>query len=328
MESYNKYVAFIRGITIPEKININSADIETGSYLDFLKSGGAKNKWPAHYSQIMGLIFSYEKPSLNDSDFEEIYSIRDCFIYASSIVVGTKVGYTEDRKQRSSGGASGSFIGPHKDFPDDLMDSNRVQNIIGVTRLLIDIVPGNTKLKWVVERYMSGLHKGTYSSHEGRFATPLSKNLDVLVDYIIVLESLFGDSQPNSITYKIAMKVAFYIGNGYVDKTDKYHRANIFEFIKACYDLRSRFVHGESKIRFMKIFNKVQNLEGTSTGEAGIIHYIIQRLKGYTSSCLLKLINSIHSDRLKISDLHSHIDHIILNEKSWVDFVISEKSSS
>ena len=61
---------------------------------------------------------------------------------------------------------------------------------------------------------------------------------DRLLDLVIALDALFGDGEPGSITYKVAMRGASWLyplGDG---------RADAFRKIKRLYGLRSRAVHG------------------------------------------------------------------------------------
>ena len=61
---------------------------------------------------------------------------------------------------------------------------------------------------------------------------------DRLIDLIVTLESLFGDGEPGSIAYKVAMRCACWLypqGDG---------RVKICSQIKDCYSMRSKAVHG------------------------------------------------------------------------------------
>ena len=60
-----------------------------------------------------------------------------------------------------------------------------------------------------------------------------------LASYIPVFETLFGCGSSSEITYKISLRLAYYIG------TDKDDKANIMELIKRVYNIRSRYFHGD-----------------------------------------------------------------------------------
>ncbi len=60
-----------------------------------------------------------------------------------------------------------------------------------------------------------------------------------IASYVPILETLFGCGNSTEITYRISLRVAFYIG---IDKND---RSDIIELIKRVYNIRSRYFHGD-----------------------------------------------------------------------------------
>lgn len=58
-------------------------------------------------------------------------------------------------------------------------------------------------------------------------------------NYIIALESLFGNSETNDLTFKLSYRIPLFF------YTDRDEREAIHTAIKAGYDIRSRFLHGD-----------------------------------------------------------------------------------
>lgn len=58
-------------------------------------------------------------------------------------------------------------------------------------------------------------------------------------NYILMAECLFSADDNKEITYKIAQRIANYIGSSIVEKKQ------IFKFIKKAYDVRSKYLHGQ-----------------------------------------------------------------------------------
>ena len=75
-----------------------------------------------------------------------------------------------------------------------------------------------------------------------RFSSSYEKRdlADRMIDLVIALEALFGDGEPGSITYKLAMRGACWL------HATKNERRAAFDTIKKLYRHRSRVVHGNS----------------------------------------------------------------------------------
>lgn len=65
---------------------------------------------------------------------------------------------------------------------------------------------------------------------------------NIFLDTMFVLENLFLRNTSQELKYKLSMRMAYILGDN-----DKTKREDIFTFIKDCYDIRSKIVHG-SKI--------------------------------------------------------------------------------
>lgn len=65
---------------------------------------------------------------------------------------------------------------------------------------------------------------------------------NIFLDTMFVLENLFLRNTSQELKYKLSMRMAYILGDD-----DKTKREDIFTFIKGCYDIRSKIVHG-SKI--------------------------------------------------------------------------------
>ena len=78
---------------------------------------------------------------------------------------------------------------------------------------------------------------------------------DRLIDLVIALEALFGDSDSSSTTYKMAMRGACWL---YAKESDR-HAA--FRTIKKLYGYRSRIVHGNSALGKDLTGQQVNDLE-------------------------------------------------------------------
>jgi len=65
---------------------------------------------------------------------------------------------------------------------------------------------------------------------------------NIFLDTMFVLENLFLRNTSQELKYKLSMRMAYTLGDN-----DKTKREDIFTFIKDCYDIRSKIVHG-SKI--------------------------------------------------------------------------------
>ena len=70
------------------------------------------------------------------------------------------------------------------------------------------------------------------SSHDRR------ELVDRLIDLVIALEALFSDDEPGSVTFKVALRCAWWL------KPPGDKRVDVFEFIKKAYGARSAAVHG------------------------------------------------------------------------------------
>lgn len=64
--------------------------------------------------------------------------------------------------------------------------------------------------------------------------------VDRLIDLVIALEALFTDREPGSVTFKVALRCAWWLQ----PPGDK--RVEVFNFIKKAYSTRSAVVHGQS----------------------------------------------------------------------------------
>ena len=73
-------------------------------------------------------------------------------------------------------------------------------------------------------------------SYSQRFLT------NIFLDTMFVLENLFLRNTSQELKYKLSMRMAYILG-----ANDNTKREDIFTFIKDCYDIRSKIVHG-SKI--------------------------------------------------------------------------------
>ena len=64
------------------------------------------------------------------------------------------------------------------------------------------------------------------------------------LDTMFVLENIFLRDTSQELKYKLSLRMAYVLG-----ANDNKKREVIFTFIKDCYDIRSRIVHGEGKTR-------------------------------------------------------------------------------
>jgi hypothetical protein len=79
---------------------------------------------------------------------------------------------------------------------------------------------------------------------------------DKLIDYIITLEALFlKEEENNELNYRIALRTALFIGS------KKQEINQIRENIKKAYDIRSKIVHGSSKIKHEKLQELTYKME-------------------------------------------------------------------
>ncbi len=62
---------------------------------------------------------------------------------------------------------------------------------------------------------------------------------NIFLDTMFVLENLFLRNTNQELKYKLSMRMAYVLGGN-----DKEKREKIFNFIKDCYDIRSKIVHG------------------------------------------------------------------------------------
>jgi hypothetical protein len=68
---------------------------------------------------------------------------------------------------------------------------------------------------------------------------------DKLIDLMVMLESLFNDSQGDT-TYKIIVRASFLLSNKIEEQANKFiYRKYIYEWVHKAYSLRSKILHGQ-----------------------------------------------------------------------------------
>jgi hypothetical protein len=79
---------------------------------------------------------------------------------------------------------------------------------------------------------------------------------DKLIDYMIALEALFlREGEKNELKYRLSMRTALFL------EDDPMKRKAIRNNVQNAYDLRSRIVHGSSKIEYSEIRKSVDTIE-------------------------------------------------------------------
>jgi len=132
---------------------------------------------------------------------------------------------------------------------------------------------------------------------------------------ITTLESLFSDSAKSEITYKVAIRAAYFL---YPHKPKE--RKDVFDLIKYAYDIRNNFVHGSDVERKLaKIEKKLHERKG---GDYYSFHYHFARDLGeIVTKCLSKALledryfnffNSTSNSSQEESDFYDQI--VILNK--------------
>lgn len=77
---------------------------------------------------------------------------------------------------------------------------------------------------------------------------------DSLIDLMISLENLYLKGQNQELGYKLAMRVAFVLGQGFEE------RKSILENVKEAYRLRSKIIHGEKHSKdYSGLFQTIRN---------------------------------------------------------------------
>lgn len=132
---------------------------------------------------------------------------------------------------------------------------------------------------------------------------------------ITALESLFSDSDKNEITYKIAIRSAYFI---YPNKPKE--RKETFDFVKYAYNIRSHFVHGSNvEKELTKIEKKLHQKKG---GDYYSFHdNFVRDLNDIVTRCLAKALldkvsfNFFNSTSLSSQDEADFYDKLVLPDK-------------
>jgi len=79
---------------------------------------------------------------------------------------------------------------------------------------------------------------------------------DKLIDFIIALEALFlKEEEKSELTYKLAIRMATFLGD------NKKEKQQIFSDVKNAYNVRSKIIHGSSKIKSEKLISQTSKIE-------------------------------------------------------------------
>lgn len=98
------------------------------------------------------------------------------------------------------------------------------------------------------------------------------------------LESLFSDSTHSEITYKVAVRAAYFLY-----PNNPISRKKVFNFVKSAYDIRSRFIHGSDvKTQTEKMMMKIKNQKGVA--EYSFMFEFPEELNDLLSKCLIKAL--------------------------------------
>jgi len=98
------------------------------------------------------------------------------------------------------------------------------------------------------------------------------------------LESLFSDSSKSEVSFKIALRAAYFL---YPKDSNK--RKEVFNIVKRGYDIRSYFVHGsDTEKQINKIMKKFEKERGVD--HYSFFHNFIFDLNGVVSKCLTKIL--------------------------------------
>lgn len=132
---------------------------------------------------------------------------------------------------------------------------------------------------------------------------------------ITALESLFSDSDKSEITFKIAIRTAYFL---YPNKPDE--RKEVFDFIKYAYSIRSHLVHGSNVEKHLANIEK--KLHKKRGGDYYSFHlHFVNDLNNILTKCLAKaLLNNkcfkfFNATKISSNEEIDFYDQIVLLNK-------------
>ncbi len=260
--------------------NLSIINQEKGfNYVTFLSKFIKANRGINH---ISGTYFLYKYTGERKYYFEAQDRIR-MFITAIRIYKNTRCDYKIDFSIENS--KSKKFYKPFDffDLTSDMFATDGKSQITSRKEF--------NKIKKIYERlreskfekniYYSKIYNAvkffnhSYDEHWTLLKTTLA---------ITAPESLFSDSDKQEITYKIAIRSAYFL---YPNNPEQ--RKEVFDLIKYAYDIRSHFVHGsDAEKKVAKIEKKLHERKGGDY--YSFHHHFVKDLNTVITGCLSKAL--------------------------------------
>lgn len=171
-----------------------------------------------------------------------------------------------------------------------------------------DVVLSQTKLTKVKELYPKVVKsklfyddKFVIISHHYKQLINRKFSPDVILDAFIILELILSGSTRSEITYRISINAGFFLAKDFQEFQ------SIYKLIKDLYEIRSDLIHGHNWVKKMnKIIKKYSEFNNYSD--------LLNKLKEFVNSCIIKLIN-LEQDK---SNILKKLDDFYIIESSNV----------